>query len=149
MGDGDQFGVDSEQSDLRRELQSQHDQLAVERQRLIEQVSTLDRRMGELSAAICGIDRIARRLPLPDGYEGRITIKQMAMEILRICPSGAPNEEIRRLIWSRFGVEVSRESLSPQLSRLAEEDRVIRRGKVWFLTQAGRDALIDIGAKRG
>lgn len=64
------------------------------------------------------------------------TIKEMVLEILAVRPKGATAQEIVKFIADRFGQQIERSSLSPQLSRLKHEGRVVLSGRVWSLPSA-------------
>ncbi|KAB0679531.1 hypothetical protein [Aureimonas leprariae] len=61
------------------------------------------------------------------------TIKEAAVEILEGHPEGLTALEILDAINDRFGFEYPRTSLSPQLSRLRGENRLVREGMIWRL----------------
>lgn len=66
------------------------------------------------------------------------TLKEMAIAILMEHPDGLEANDVRDQIAEKFGTQVKRESMSPQLSRLAREG-VIRRGghNKWLLKTQG------------
>ena len=67
--------------------------------------------------------------------KNRLTIKQAVLEVLKDHPEGMTALEILSQINTRyFGGDILRTSLSPQLSRLKDNDRKIElRGNKWFL----------------
>jgi hypothetical protein len=99
------------------------------------QIDALKEELAELDAAeraISDCDRAhqeQRRSPRP--AKATPSIKAMALEVLENCTVGADTNEIARLIAERFGVEVPRPSLSPQLSRLKSEGQLEIENKVW------------------
>lgn len=68
------------------------------------------------------------------GRRSSPTLKEMAIAVLADHPDGLEANDVRDRIAERFGSQVKRESMSPQLSRLAR-DGVIRRGghNKWLL----------------
>lgn len=62
------------------------------------------------------------------------TLKEMAVAVLADHTNGLEANDVLDRIAERFGVQVKRESMSPQLSRLAREG-IIRRGghNKWLL----------------
>ena len=62
--------------------------------------------------------------------DGKPTLKQMAISVLEGGKSMDANS-IRDAIIKEFDVEVPRESLSPQLSRLGSEGVLARHGLLW------------------
>jgi hypothetical protein len=81
--------------------------------------------------ALDGDDRLrarARRTPLV-GREH--TIKEMAVSVLQGRPSGAGVRAIIDDIEKRFGVQIPRTSLSPQLSRLGQDGVIVQNGREW------------------
>ncbi|WP_131821991.1 hypothetical protein [Salipiger thiooxidans] len=80
----------------------------------------------------------------------KMTIKQMVVEVLRNSEGGQSAEAIVGLILSRFGVEVARTSLSPQLSRLKNQDGLLSYNDeeaTWSLlrTETDRQAMLMPG----
>ncbi len=63
------------------------------------------------------------------------TIKEMVLEVLAGYPQGIRANEILSAIESRHGARIARESLSPQLSRLKDEGKIILKGRKWCLIQ--------------
>jgi len=71
---------------------------------------------------------------LKRGRGSRTTLKDMIVGVLQEHSSGADSYKILELIKEKYGIEVKRESLSPQLSRLKNDDNVLElRGSDWFL----------------
>ncbi|MEO1304171.1 MAG: hypothetical protein AAFV37_04285 [Pseudomonadota bacterium] len=83
---------------------------------------------------------------------GAHTIKEMVLEILGVMPDGAEATELLTYIKDRFGANLVRTSLSPQLSRLKKEGLISLSGKVWKLNKIGSDEsepLENVGAGDG
>lgn len=68
---------------------------------------------------------------------GKLTIKQMIVEVLGLMPEGAEALEILDHINKRFDAGLERTSLSPQLSRLKKERVIDRTGLRWSLNEKG------------
>lgn len=76
--------------------------------------------------AVAGVERQQRRAP-----DGGPTLKEMAVAVLADTPNGADANTIRIAISERFGREIARESMSPQLSRLGAAGILERNGRIW------------------
>lgn len=79
--------------------------------------------------------------------ENKMTIKDMVLDVLGVVPSADANE-VLKYIKQRFGVELARTSLSPQLSRLKGDGKIVLRGKRWSLAQ-NNEAPAGAGASNG
>ncbi|MEL6664940.1 MAG: hypothetical protein AAFQ24_02315 [Pseudomonadota bacterium] len=69
----------------------------------------------------------------------RLTIKGMVLEILGVMPEGAEATELLAFIKDRFGTDLERTSLSPQLSRLKKDRLITLSGRVWKLNKKDPD----------
>ncbi len=73
---------------------------------------------------------------------GKKTLKELALDALYHYPAGADAQTILSWIKHKHGIEVARESMSPQLSRLGQ-DRIIKRdGLLWRLVDGTRGESI-------
>lgn len=63
------------------------------------------------------------------------TIKEMAREVLSGQPDGLNSSGILDGIRKQFGREIERTSLSPQLSRMKDDNEVVLDGDVWFTAE--------------
>lgn len=61
------------------------------------------------------------------------TIKEMVLQILAVRPAGETANAILHYLNDRFGRDIERTSLSPQLSRLKGEGKITRENGVWKL----------------
>ena len=61
----------------------------------------------------------------------------MALDVLADKPQGADTLEIIKLINAKFKIEVPRTSMSPQLSRLKADRKLVMEDKIWRLPQYG------------
>lgn len=64
------------------------------------------------------------------------TIKDLIIEVLKTREQGADAKEIIHMIKEQHGKEVSRPSISPQLSRLKSEGKLHLDNKIWTLAVA-------------
>ena len=64
---------------------------------------------------------------------GKKTMKEMALEALNDHPDGLEARAILTWIKEHYGLDLSKESFSPQLSRLGQEGAILRNGLVWRL----------------
>lgn len=68
---------------------------------------------------------------------GRKTMKEMALEALNEHPDGLEARAILAWIKGHYGLDLPKESFSPQLSRLAQAGAILRNGLVWRLADFG------------
>ena len=61
----------------------------------------------------------------------KLTLKQLAVEVLFERPGGADALAILNSIKEKYGFDVARESMSPQLSRLGQDGVISRNGLIW------------------
>lgn len=120
------------------------DFIANRRTEIRREIASLKAEMRELDVAESAI--VGKPLEVPpasrdangtSSAEGThsLTLKKMSVDVLTGRPEGAEANRIVDLIKDRFGVEVPRSSLSPQLSRLGAEGVLIRRGYNWKLAE--------------
>lgn len=81
------------------------------------------------------------------GGTGKKTLKEMALDALRANPEGADAQAILSWIKDTHGLEVARESMSPQLSRLGHEGVITRDGLTWRLKDFEPGAVL-FGSQR-
>lgn len=71
---------------------------------------------------------------LKRGRGSKITLKDMIVGVLQEHSNGADSYKILEMIKEKYSIDVKRESLSPQLSRLKNDDNLLElRGSDWFL----------------
>jgi hypothetical protein len=99
---------------------------------LREQLNEIDRQKKELekTARVIGLDNTygqgtAERQPK--------TIKEAVLEILGRYPMGLTAMDILREINASLNTSYARTTLSPQLSRLKHEGKIMQSGIVWLL----------------
>lgn len=80
--------------------------------------------------------KVATVNPLEAPLKQEMTIKQMVLQILNDNPEGLVALDILDEIEIRFDKTYARTSLSPQLSRLFNDGKIHKRGKVWILGQS-------------
>lgn len=123
-----------------RDFISDHRPLLQRREaELMEQLASVRRELRELDRAEAAITdkEPAPKVAVPEPDENMPTIKEMVVEVLGLLPEGAEALKILRLINERFGTNLQRESLSPQLSRLKKAETIRLEGRTWFLNEEG------------
>lgn len=104
-----------------------------ENRSLVQEIARLERELSDLdhaSRAIGLVNRlpaltINRRLPAVP------TIKKAVLDVLENYPSGLSALQILAEINERYGTDYPRTSLSPQLSRLKQEEKLSKNGTLW------------------
>lgn len=71
--------------------------------------------------------------PISRRTQAEVTIKQAAVSILAEFPQGLIALDLLAKINERFDLKLVRSSLSPQLSRLKRDGKIINRGSLWLL----------------
>jgi hypothetical protein len=104
----------------------------------------LKQELQDIIAAESAMSPISDKEPtikLRKGRGSQFTLKDMVINVLRDYRSGADALKILELIKSKYGIDVKRESLSPQLSRLKNDDKLLElRGSDWFLIPQKNEA---------
>lgn len=110
--------------------------IEVRRREILDQISNLKNELHELKLAeaaiqtgVVGVSSVKRE------DEGKPTIKAMVLGALEGRPEGADANRIIVLIRHDFGEEVERSSLSPQLSRLKNEGKIVLNSGTWRLSE--------------
>lgn len=115
----------------RAELTSNRSALQAGINTLLAEVREIDAELSQLFAA----ERAAAAVPsIPGNRKANIrrgTIKDKIISVLSDCPEGADANKIVQLVVAKYGQEIPRTSLSPQLSRLKEDGWLNLRGKTW------------------
>lgn len=140
--------LDIHDEDLARELQERIDQYETMKASIWakaeEHAARCDRVIAESRVALRAV--LASR-QTPDGVDsdeaepGKLTIKEMAMDVISSMYQGGKTQTILAMMNNKFGANISRESLSPQLSRLREAGKLTLRGRTWF--PANANSLLD------
>lgn len=99
-----------------------------------EQISALRSELSELREAKKSLQPV--EVATSADTAGSPTIKDMVKAILADRPHGLLAAEILAKIHRKFGVQIERTSLSPQLSRLRQEGHLHLEGGKWFPTQS-------------
>jgi len=102
------------------------------------QIKALRLELVELDAAERGLSEVTGQPAKKDRGAtgtGRMTLKELALEVLGRHPEGADALTILADIKAKHGLEIARESMSPQLSRLGQEGVLVRHGFVWRLNK--------------
>ena len=122
-------------------MASLRDFIATRREDVKRQIADLKAELRELNLAEAaiktGVPVVAPAMST--GGTGKPTIKEMVVAVLGARPDGAEATEIISLVSSRFGDEIPRSSLSPQLSRLKEEGTLVLDGRTWKLSNERED----------
>lgn len=114
------------------------------REEILRQIDELKAELQEIKLAETAIKLgVVNSAPTKPYSDNRSTIKQMVAEVLQGRPNGADAADIVTLIKQEFGEDVARSSLSPQLSRLKEEGKVILEGRIWRLSEFEKGS--DVG----
>ncbi|MEQ1956142.1 hypothetical protein [Mesorhizobium sp. CN2-181] len=126
---------------LRLEVMEKEKELAECRSLL----ASREREMADVDRAASAIQMVNRvqtdiPKPLPDIKATRKgTIKDYVVQVLSDHPGGLVALDILAKMNERFGTEFERTSLSPQLTRLKNDEIIDRRGMVWHLLDTGKD----------
>lgn len=80
-------------------------------------------------------------LSLPVENDDRMSLKEMILQTLFQLSSGAEIQKIIAYLNALFGVDMSRSSVSPALSRLKQDGFVQLENNQWSLTRKGRNQL--------
>jgi hypothetical protein len=105
------------------------------REEIKQLIAELKQELTELALAEKAITTGTPAPALDVGRGSSPTIKEMVLEVLEGETEGATAQTIIELINNRFGEEIARPSLSPQLSRLKEEGYLALDGRTWRLTK--------------
>lgn len=113
------------------------DFLANRRSEIQAQIKALRSELREIEAASAALQESqggAEPSPAKKTRGRGPTLKEMAIAVLSDHPDGLEANDVLDRIAERYGFQVKRESMSPQLSRLAGEG-IIRRGghNKWLL----------------
>jgi hypothetical protein len=117
----------------RNELTVQREPLAADVTRLREQLSVKQSQLLDLTLEIDQIDSALKAVEDTE-TKSQLTIKQAVLEVLKDRADGMTALDILAEINTRFfSGRVTRTSLSPQLSRLKDDDGKIElKGNKWF-----------------
>lgn len=134
---------------LRDYLITREADLLRERASYLEKVAGIEVDLAETRRALAalgapempGLLRLATGLATPDGRPyGEWTLKQLAVRALQDhFPFGATANQLLAVFEGHYGRAIPRESLSPQLSRLKEDNIIKLDGKLWKLVGPERE----------
>lgn len=128
-----------------QELAAQLDELRKKREPLENELADVRRARAALGPEPPTLLDVVRQLAKgpPSSNFADWTLKQMTMRALQDhFPEGATAQTLLEFFRAAYGREIARESLSPQLSRLADKDGLIMRdGKTWKLSLRARRAI--------
>lgn len=111
--------------------------LAQRRADIQAQIKAFRKELAEIDAAEAALDAVSDA-PKPrrvrGGSDGKPTLKELALEALSANNNGLEASAILAWIAEKHGLEIARESMSPQLSRLAQDGEIVRlEGGIWQL----------------
>lgn len=95
------------------------------------QISALKAELRDLEVAERALAPGAENGGADTDSSGRPTIQGMIAQILVEFPNGLDASQIGDEIKRRFGKELARSSISPQLSRLKTDGKIRLDGKIW------------------
>lgn len=124
-------GVDEDLKEFLR------DRRAAKAQRELDLVAELDRLRSEIASIDAALAALSLRPPTESaGDKPKMTIKEGVIEVLkRVYPEGLTALSILERLRVDVGLDYPRTSLSPQLSRLKNEKKVMLKGNVWYLNK--------------
>jgi hypothetical protein len=129
-------------NDLRDFLRTRRRQILDAMAPLRAQIVDIQAKIQELQRQLAEVDKAASAIGMVNGLQKdrspakdnqTLTIKEAALKVLADYPNGLTAIEILKEINDRFGMNIVRSSLSPQLSRLKQDDRISQSGMVWSL----------------
>ena len=98
-------------------------------------IQAYERELTDLRSAAKAIG-IVNRIEKPLGITRRSppspTIKEAVLQVLDDYPEGLIALDVLARINERFALELVRTSLSPQLSRLKQEGKILNHGSTWL-----------------
>ena len=100
---------------------------------LMDKVSRLDKAMAAIKGEHLTVFKSVRK------SDNALTIKKMVLDVLSKKPKGLVALEILKLINETFDKSYERTSLSPQLTRLAKENKIHRVTKTWIYGPAQQE----------
>jgi hypothetical protein len=118
-------------TEIEKALEPLRDQL-LETQR---RIYAYERELADLrnaAKAIGIVNRIERPLGVTRRTAPSPTIKEAVLQILDDFPEGLIALDILAKINDRFSIRLVRTSLSPQLSRLKQEGKIVNHGSTWL-----------------
>jgi len=107
--------------------------LANRRTEIGEQIKALKAELAEIAIAEKALGGDAPEvMTRARSRNGHPTLKDMALAVIDAAgPDGLDANQIREAIKANYGREIARESLSPQLSRLGQQEVLERHGLLW------------------
>lgn len=107
------------------------DDIRARKRALMDQLKELR----ELEKAIRAASAAGSTSSASDKVNDEPTLKEMIVSVLRALGRGADALEIIDEIKEAYGKSVKRTSLSPQLSRLKGDEKLVLDDKVWYLPE--------------
>jgi predicted nuclease with TOPRIM domain len=127
----------SELHDEEAPLVARRDELQAELDSVLAKLKTLEEEWNQLARAGRAIGMNIKKVEETQEEESPLTIKQAVLHLLSQHPDGLTAFEIRKeLNVLFFNGRIKRESLSPQLTRLKDDDhKLTLRGGRWYIRQ--------------
>jgi hypothetical protein len=110
-----------------------------QRDRLHREIEALQAELRRVSAAIEALSAQDLFDELSEAHRRRRmpgSLKQMAYTVLRERGQALSALDILQKIETEFGVRIERTSMSPQLSRLGQDEFLLREGNLWRINPA-------------
>jgi hypothetical protein len=118
-----------------REIEELLEPLRRQAMELEAKIKTHEKELGELrnaAKAIGIVNRLERPLGITRKTSPPRTIKEAVLDVLQDYPGGLIALDILAKINERFSMNLVRTSLSPQLSRLKQEGKILNHGSTWL-----------------
>jgi hypothetical protein len=111
--------------------------MTARRSEIQSQIKALKAELQEIDAAFAALPQDGQPKPQRErgsSSTGKKTLKELALDALTENPDGLEALDIIKWIKEKHGIEVARESMSPQLSRLGHDNKINRVGLTWRLS---------------
>ncbi|PHY19369.1 hypothetical protein [Caulobacter sp. BP25] len=108
--------------------------MAARRAEIQSQIKALKEELREIDVAFAALPQEGQPKQARErgsSGTGKKTLKEMAIEAIVASPDGLEAADVIRWINEKYGLNVARESMSPQLSRLGQDGTLMRIGLVW------------------
>lgn len=110
------------------------DQLAAQRRQLLDDLKMVDGQIAACRAYIRELDIRAGDLPDDRRLKGKVSIRDMILQVLADAGTALTVTELRKAIEDRFGRTVERPSISPILSRMRASGEIRQEGDARWST---------------
>lgn len=123
--------------------------MTARRAEIQSQIKALKEEMREIDAAFAALPQegsVKATRERGSTGSGKKTLKELALEALRENPEGMEAVGIIKWIKDKYDLDVARESMSPQLSRLGQEGVIKRDGLTWRRQKSTIELIGDAAA---